>query len=677
MLPSALNENPVQGEFFTSTTNLADRFVRESIQNSLDAAVNLANQPVHVRFAFNRNSKGLPHQQAKCYLYNLDPHLKASHESLDFGTNEYEENNEHSDSTSEKVEYEALEKAKMLLSSDMDSLVVEDFGTTGLEGSIYSNSPIEKDNDFWGFFRSVGISPKSKNEAGSWGLGKWVFSDASLINAVIGVTFRQDEPHPLLMGQAILKPHIIPEEGQDARYPAYGSFAVHSEYDDSTWFPLPVGEANPVAKSEDIAFIERALENFYLQRGNDPGLSVIVPFPKEELTPASIAKAVVIQYFLPIIKRQLVVTIADSDDSVRIIDDKSIDDEVSQIGNSDDKERTSESMMKLINLARWTLKEKDRNQIIMDVPKSGNNIFTATELEDLRTKFNDDTRLEFLLKTKVTKQKSKNQKHDTTFSLYIERDEILAEGQDYYIRGHLHIPDMDHLKKFKARSLVIVEGTSELGHLLRDSEEPAHTKWNPSAERLKNAWVAGPRKVHEVRNSASYILSALTQVSASNFENILADIFPSKIPTKGPTPPSPPQSSSAILASRINNGFKIYSNPSSDNRIKVLKLVNTKWHIAFAYDIERGSKSKALKRFEDSVKYGYPDFSLYIDINIQKQENCEIKILAENELEIEIIDVPFQLEIRGFDNRDVITEIFELTDNSDELTTPVMQEGAQ
>ena len=39
MSPSQVNQDPVQGEFFTAAADLPDRLVRESIQNSLGACL--------------------------------------------------------------------------------------------------------------------------------------------------------------------------------------------------------------------------------------------------------------------------------------------------------------------------------------------------------------------------------------------------------------------------------------------------------------------------------------------------------------------------------------------------------------------------------------------------------------------------------------------------------------
>lgn len=114
----------------------------------------------------------------------------------------------------------------------MTYLVIEDFGTKGLTGDPCANLEHERNNNFWGFFRAIGISPKGESDAGSWGLGKWVFPDASVINTYIGMTQRVDEDNWLLMGMSLLKTHHL----GSTKYRYYGSFAAHDDRDDEAWF---------------------------------------------------------------------------------------------------------------------------------------------------------------------------------------------------------------------------------------------------------------------------------------------------------------------------------------------------------------------------------------------------------------------------------------------------------
>ena len=70
---------------------------------------------------------------------------------------------------------------------------------------------------------------------------------------------------------------------------------------------------------------------------------------------------------------------------------------------------------------------------------------------------------------------------------------------------------MDHITGYKARVLVVVDGDSELAHLLRDSEGPAHVSWDPHEQRLKDHWIGGSARVQEVRRAAVLLLQRLVE----------------------------------------------------------------------------------------------------------------------------------------------------------------------
>ena len=329
MTPAEINQDPVQGEFFSREADLPGRLVREAIQNSLDARRD--GKTVRVRFVFSGERDALPPEKARRYLDGLREHVEAVVEGGGM-THQSEE--------AEEGEAEAAYDALASLGAPMEYLVIEDFGTTGLRGDISANTEREPDNDFWGFFRSIGISPKGQNAAGSWGLGKWVFPDASIVNAYLGMTQRVGEDNWLLMGMALLKTHHL----GDIKYRYYGSFAAHSEEPDERWLPLPVN-------SDD--FVQDAVSDFNLERLEDPGLSVIVPYPKDDLKPATIARAVLTQYFLPIVRGDLVVEIVHPELGDRTVDAKTIADEIGHIAKSERDDESPQSLRRVIDLARW------------------------------------------------------------------------------------------------------------------------------------------------------------------------------------------------------------------------------------------------------------------------------------------------------------------------------------
>ena len=84
MQPGEINVDPIEGEFFTTEAigSITDALVRESIQNSLDAAQ--GNAPVTVCFSFfSRPNPGYDGNViSKKYFDGLSPHLHAKHSGL-------------------------------------------------------------------------------------------------------------------------------------------------------------------------------------------------------------------------------------------------------------------------------------------------------------------------------------------------------------------------------------------------------------------------------------------------------------------------------------------------------------------------------------------------------------------------------------------------------------------
>ena len=221
MAPSEPNQNPIQGEFFSA--NLPERFIRESVQNSLDARGGPG--PVTVRFMIGGPDEAIPVGRADRYLKGLQRHFEAVMWAESGGLRK--------DSDRRRE----LQGRTALLRGPLPFLVVEDFGTTGLQGDIEANDVQARGNDFWGFFRSIGISPKGEDAGGSWGLGKVGIPrciEAERLSRYHAA--HAGERRFLLMGQTMLKLHEL--DGR--KYPPVGFFAAGSGEEDKDWLPMPV-----------------------------------------------------------------------------------------------------------------------------------------------------------------------------------------------------------------------------------------------------------------------------------------------------------------------------------------------------------------------------------------------------------------------------------------------------
>lgn len=104
-----VNRDPIEGQFFSTEAleSMADALVREAIQNSLDAA--LGGGPVRVRIAFSSVGTAMRRTQHAAYFESLWPHLRAPQSGL-------------------RDLPDPLEP--------VHHLVIEDFGTRGLNGDV-------------------------------------------------------------------------------------------------------------------------------------------------------------------------------------------------------------------------------------------------------------------------------------------------------------------------------------------------------------------------------------------------------------------------------------------------------------------------------------------------------------------------------------------------------------
>ena len=510
MSPSEINQGTVVGEFFGDEP-INTRLVRESIQNSLDAGIDKAlgnpagtSGPVRVRFDLAGISNPLPAARAARYLAGLDPHLAATGEG----------------------------PGAAALTGDMPYLVVEDAGTTGLCGNWREWDTTDGGNYFYWFFRNIGLSGKGDSDNGSWGLGKWVFPDASQVKGYLAVTRRHDDDDTLLMGQTVLTKHTV--NGQ--RYDPFGYFATP----DAQGMALPLQMSEP----EHRALVSDCISDFGLQWRREPGLSIIIPWPRVSwaqtgngtanhdddrpvVNRAGLLDAVIRNYFYPIIAGNLEVVIAVGNDAdATVVNRDTIDRVVAAMDLPDTGEWNLPSYRRLFAMCQASLQPADAQCELLDAPLSGNDDrYDPNRLDNWRARYQDGELLAFRVKSDVERRGRGRQ--DTELRVYLQRDPALSEGQDYYVRGTLSIHgNMDFIKQHReACALLVVDEQQPLAAMLRDSEPPAHTAWSPSAGRAADRWVAAPRRIREVRNTPHRILTRLNTPTEGTQKDAFADIF--------------------------------------------------------------------------------------------------------------------------------------------------------
>lgn len=636
------NHDPMERELFEGEP-INTRLVREAIQNSLDAGANAGrkntNAPVRMRFSLAGIHNPLSAEQAAGYFDGLADHLNYISD-LDEGINERLLAGEISD-------------------GGVPFLVIEDAGTSGLIGNWeqYDDSvanPAESNHFYW-FFRNIGRSGKRDADNGSWGLGKWVFPDASRISSYIAVTRRSDDDDTLLMGQSVLTKHTIGPQ----RYAPYGYLAVAGVDGQS----LPLRRSVP----EHQPFIDRCIADFGLQLRSEPGLSVIVPFPRiggggddDGIGPAELIAAIARNYFYPVIAGRLAITLDAGDGSPPVVlDADTIDGIAANMDENAAGKQSPDSYRKLFAMCREciTLPETGYHRLPA-LPAGNADADAAAAVINLRPRYENGELLVFHIGADV--QRKKGERVDTAYRLYLQRDDALAEGQDYYVRGTLSIPGIDSIRRRPARALLVVDENEPLAAMLRDSEPASHTTWRPQTRRVTDRWVASKRRISAVRNAPATLLNILEAPPEGLQKDAFADIFfwdggnlpeyrpgpaPGPVNGGGPPPTPPPPRPRDFAISQSGSGFRV--TVAAGNQRPPGAAV-----LRVAYETARGNPFRIWRP---------DDFSLHHDGDLTvSPDGCRVANgKAGNELLLLDIDPErFAVSVQGFaPERDVVVRV--------------------
>ena len=611
--------DPVHDEFFKAQ-DLADALVRESIQNSLDARIPRSRSPVRVRFRFATGPAAL-HDE---YFDALEPHLHAAAKSM----------------------LTVLPKRE----ESMPYLLIEDFGTRGLTGDPHIDPELEPDgeekkNDFFYFWRNVGRSSKGEVDRGRWGLGKAVFTVASRIRTILGITRRFDDGRSLLLGQSVLKTHVL--DGHRI-YP-YGFFA---RFEKANGLPLPI---------EDPILLDRFVDNFGVTR-TEPGLSIVVPyFRNDELSLERIAASVVQQYFYPILRGDLVVEVADGARMQRLAADT-----IESLTADDEK------TAHLCAMTRWSLEQRDEARIALAergaaAPRWEESVLDASQLTTLRTRFAAGDRLAFRVPIRVKRKHARPA--SSWFDVYLERDESLRKPEHHFIRSLITIPDVRAGGDKSTRALIVIEEAA-LSRFLGDAENPAHSDWSERADKIRTLYDHGAFTLRFVKNSASFLGSLLAQPPVGRERDFLADLFSIDAPDASLQDGSP----SARIPVRAAAGGATPSDEGTTAEITQRGSGVTISRIAGGFTV-RGANASVGKPLRAEVAYrvraGNPfrkhspfDFDLLAGNDIATQaEGVRLRPTSVNAFELVPSAAKFQISMKGFDpRRDLIVRVVDAGD---------------
>lgn len=625
--PGDTTREPIQGEFFANEAidDSADALVREGIQNTLDAR--RVGMSARVRICISGDAGAIEPRTMEQYVEGIEPHLFSRDNGLHYRP-----------SLADRCRY----------------LVFEDFGTTGLEGDPqqWRKSDGER-NGFFNFFRSEGHSDKGETDRGRWGVGKTVFPRASLANTFWGITVRASDGSRLLMGRAILKSHSVDSDW----YVPDGYFGEQ-------------GEGELVLPVSDARVIQKFCDDFRLHRGNEPGLSVVIPwYDPEGVKFKGLLQAVVRGYFFPILTGELTVSLVDEEGRTHELTAASL---LSIVRTSSDE--LSQPMSLTIELAQWACSTGKAELKKLNRPSDKGALRWSADLipEDLvveiREKLQGGERIALRVPMPVReKGKPAQWSH---FDLFFVRDGGDTRGRPIFVREGIIIPDVRGRTTRGIRSLVVIED-QPLATMLGDAENPSHTQWQKGCANYKDKYLFGPSNIQFVTDSVAEVVRLVTETDRECDPTVLIDLFSLPVQPEGNPPAKArvkePQSAPGTITrgsvdapvsrprayrlQKVDGGFQISRGDEGAGVPESLR-------IRVAYDVRRGSPLK---------KYDEADFDLSKrPIQVAERIGVEVLRQSRNTMEVKILRPDFRLRVTGFDaNRDLYVSITARKGDSD------------
>jgi hypothetical protein len=523
-------------------------------------------------------------------------------------------------------------------------LVLEDFGTTGLEGNFLNpdidgnqENNQENWNAFW--FREGEGAKSAVGSNGRAGQGKVTYYRVGAARSVFGLTVRQSDGKQLLMGRSSFR-RVYP-------------FA-NSKYERDAFWCVPTDFAQPV---DDTDALDRFRTAFQLSRKKDePGLSLVIPF-SSEIDNTEAMRAIVAEFYVPIARGRLEIIVGDwviGQANLENIADHVFPDEVAHKYKSSFTKGFRMLVQSVIEAEKLGFKPIELKSGWAKATALSEDYFPEGTLESLRASLAKGERIS--IRCPVTVKPKKNVATQTWFDVHLQLPEELERVEEAYIRRDLLIGSEKHLAVSsylqKARGLTLIEDET-LSAFMADAEEPTHLKWNASRPRLAEDYLNPKDTVKAVRQALPRLLTLLSNGSVKQDVKALAKYF-----TKPAVQGSKHSTGGQKAGNKDTNNMteppepkrKPFRIDTSENHVRVLpnglKAPN-KDELPIHCELELAYEGLDQDPFKE---YDTFDFDLS-DSTTHEVQSIGIQNVSksENKVEFDVIDPAFELQINGFD----------------------------
>ena len=548
----------------------SETFVREAIQNSLDARLDPA-KPVFVNFTFHAEAIG----PRRPFLAQVMNHRKKA----------------------------GLEIPSEWTNGTVRWLVVEDFNSKGLGGSLSSRV-----SDFWNYWLNFGLSNKDGSGRGGRGIGRVTFLIASRLQGVIGYTRRAADGSSAICGMAVLRAQ---EDGDDLK---------------STHAYLAETEAGNIYALHHSPEFQNSTRNAFGFTGYDgehqSGLGLAILYPHAELKADTILAAAIENFAPAIMNGNLVLNV----DGV-VLDAKTIDATACNVANYLNDEAIKGDVARYLKLVRLAQTEASFHTIKLPTAQSSDFALLrkSPAIKALQLKIANEQDVVLKIAFPLTR-------NGTTTEVAL-RAAIGSAGSgkrpiDRLFREGMGLPDVRAKSPGELDSVMLV-GEGDLAVYLNFCEGKAHLDLLESKDvrqKLEERGFDGPRVKRLIKNLPIELRLLLTPDVTAPDSHVFDTYFskPSDEPGKKkkpnkpdnpPEPPPPPQAP-AFRVETLDDGLRIKAN--SD-------YVDWPVNMTLTLSYADGSRRPSWSPFDfklDDLNISHKDCDLATDKNRVKALDC-------------------------------------------------------
>ena len=499
-----------------------ETFVREAIQNSLDARLD-PTKPVFIRFSFHEEKLG---KRAK-FLKQAIEHRRAA----------------------------GLPVPAAWDQGKISWITVQDSNTKGLLGDL-----ADRKGDFWGYWLNFGLSNKTGTGRGGRGIGRVTFLIASKMHAVLGLTRRSTDNALAGSGMCVLKADLY-----DSTFRSTHAYLASSE----------CGSIYDLHDTEEFhSQLEEAFAlKSYTQEPGETGLSLVIPYPHDELEENGILAAAVDHFAPAILNGTLIVEVG-----VDRLDRDSIVNVAPCVKEHIKSKAVAGGVKRYLNLIDCALKGVPAS---IDLPGASAKLADHRDSDvaiNLRSALANGNNVIFDIAFPMTKNGVTSTVKVTAIASSTPYGKLPL---DRLFREGMSLPDVKTRRPADIDLILLIEG-EPLAQYLNFCEGKAHLDLLESKEvrtKLEEAGFEGLQVKRLIKSLPDSLREFLTEESTEPDTSVWEGYFSipdpqsekKKIPKPRkddpipppppPGPPLPPANVSAVIVETLPDGFRLKANP--------------------------------------------------------------------------------------------------------------------